>query len=142
MRDEDTKILVSYCGSLPDGTIFDDNRDSKPLEVKLGANKVPPGIEKALREMETGEERTIVLPPEEAYGYRKPEAIIEMPVFAVPHSDKLEVGQSVIMRSDRADWPACAEVIAIENGVITMDFNHPLADQTLTYWLKVVSEIE
>ncbi|MFA6257204.1 MAG: FKBP-type peptidyl-prolyl cis-trans isomerase [Candidatus Paceibacterota bacterium] len=66
-------VSVNYTGKLVDGTVFDSNVDPKFRHVKafvfpLGAGKVIPGWEEGIVGMKVGEKKTLVIPPEKAYG--------------------------------------------------------------------------
>jgi len=60
--------LVSYKGTLTDGTVFDEN-EQVPMEV----GRVVPGFAEGLQLMKKGSEYTLFIPPELAYGDNAPE---------------------------------------------------------------------
>jgi FKBP-type peptidyl-prolyl cis-trans isomerase len=66
-------VSMNYTGRLEDGTIFDSNVDPKfqhvePFVFTLGAGQVIPGWDKGIVGMKVGEKKTLVIPPEDAYG--------------------------------------------------------------------------
>ncbi|MEK7569482.1 MAG: FKBP-type peptidyl-prolyl cis-trans isomerase [Patescibacteria group bacterium] len=66
-------VSVNYTGKLADGTVFDSNVDPKfghvaPFDFTLGEGRVIPGWEKGILGMKVGEKKTLVIPPEDAYG--------------------------------------------------------------------------
>jgi FKBP-type peptidyl-prolyl cis-trans isomerase 2 len=131
-------LAIYYRGRLSDGTVFDERCEGEALEVMLGAKMVPPGVEKVLREMQKGEERTVLLPPETAFGQIDGEGIIVVPRFAVPRDHELETGMMIEWRSPKAPKPALCCVAEITETTVTLDFNHPLAGAEVEYWLKLV----
>lgn len=66
---EGSTVAVHYSGFLPDGEMFDTSVESdEPFEVELGAQAVIPGFDEGLRGMREGGRRTLVIPPQLAYG--------------------------------------------------------------------------
>lgn len=61
-------VSVNYTGMLADGTVFDSNIGKAPLSFTLGAHQVIPGFENGILGMQIGEQKTLVIPPEKAYG--------------------------------------------------------------------------
>ena len=131
------KVLVHYRGTLDDGQAFDSSEDREPLEVVLGKGDVIPGFEKALIGMEPGDEKTVVLGPEEAYGTYDDGLVIEGPRNSFPDGS-LTPGQSytVHLHDGRE---AVGRVVRVGPQTVVLDFNHPLAGKRLTFALRVVS---
>lgn len=66
---------VDYKGYLVDGTVFDGSRGClegghEPLDFTTGAGQMIPGFDTMVQDMQRGEKRTFVLPPDQAYGER------------------------------------------------------------------------
>jgi FKBP-type peptidyl-prolyl cis-trans isomerase len=66
-------VSMNYTGRLQNGTVFDSNVDPKfkhvePFTFTLGAGQVIPGWDKGIVGMKVGEKKTLVIPPEDAYG--------------------------------------------------------------------------
>ena len=66
-------VAMNYTGRLQDGTVFDSNVDPKfqhvePFVFTLGAGQVIAGWDEGIVGMKVGEKKTLVIPPEKAYG--------------------------------------------------------------------------
>ena len=62
-------VIVHYSGFLSDGTKFDSSHDrGQPFNFILGENRVIKGWEEGLLNMKKGAKRTLIIPPELAYG--------------------------------------------------------------------------
>ena len=125
-------VSVHYHGTLDDGSVFDSSLERDPLRFTVGEGLVIDGFDDAVRGLAVGESVTVRLEPEEAYGERNPELLIELPIESAP--DDVEVG-ALLTASNGAQ----ARVIALTDATITIDANHPLAGQALTFEIELVS---
>ena len=62
------QVKVHYTGTLEDGTVFDSSENKEPLEFTAGAGQMIKGFDQGIIGMEPGQEKTIKIPPEDAYG--------------------------------------------------------------------------
>ena len=106
MSNEGKKVKTHYKGTLDDGTQFDSSYDrGEPLEFTCMAGQMIPGFDKAVRDMEVGETKTVRLEPAEAYGEHNPALVQKMPRSNVPNADQLPIGQTIYLRSSpHASW--------------------------------------
>lgn len=133
------KVRVHYTGTLEDGTQFDSSEGRDPLEFVVGAGHVIPGFDNAVTGLETGERGTVTIPAEEAYGPRYDEAVQQVPLEAFP--DEPQPGWIVEMEDPQGQRLA-ATVLGIEDGMVSLDFNHPLAGEALTFEIELVEVLE
>ncbi len=131
------KVAVHYRGTLDNGEEFDSSAERDPLEFVVGQGDMIPGFEKAVIGMEPGQEKTVTLDPEAAYGRYEDDLVIEGPRNSFPDGE-LKVGQSYTVHL-RDGQEAEGRVVRIQGDTVAMDFNHPLAGKRLTFHLRVVS---
>src|ERR1035441_4637756 len=83
-------VKVHYKGKLNSGEQFDSSEGREPLEFTVGAGQMISGFDAAIPGMIVGEKKTITIPPQDAYGVKNEEAIIEFPISNIPGGMKLE----------------------------------------------------
>ncbi|MCC4770906.1 peptidylprolyl isomerase [Methanosarcina sp. DH2] len=139
-------ISVNYVGKLEDGTVFDTSekeaaseagiynemRDYEPLTFTVGAGQMIKGFDEGVVGMKVGEEKTIEIPPEEAYGEYMEEYARELPRDAVNFVP--EVGMQLATETGLK-----GTVTEVGEESFIVDFNHELAGKTLIFKVKVVS---
>ena len=132
-------VTVHYCGTLSDGTQFDSSEGREPLLFTLGAGDVIPGFEQAVLGLEPGDKAKTVISPDEAYGPRFEEAIQEVPVDAFGEAAP-DLGAVITVIADDGSRMA-ARVVGVSEDmtIVTVDFNHPLAGEELTFEIELVS---
>ena len=84
-------LTMKYKGSLLDGTVFDDSDMHEPLSFVAGAGQLIPGFDQQAAQMAVGEKRTIVIPPELAYGSRGAGGVIPPDAYLIFELELLSV---------------------------------------------------
>ncbi|MGI5991697.1 MAG: FKBP-type peptidyl-prolyl cis-trans isomerase [Methanosarcina sp.] len=139
-------ISVDYVGKLEDGTLFDTSvkeaaieagiynqrRDYNPLTFTVGAGQMIKGFDEGVVGMRVGEERTLTIPPEEAYGEYREELAREIPVNAVDFTP--DVGMKLI-----TDSGLTGTITEVSENNFVVNFNHELAGKTLIFLVRIVS---
>ena len=129
-------VAVHYVGSLDDGSQFDSSRErDEPLEFTVGSGQVILGFDDAVLGLSVGDVNTVTIAPDQAYGEVDPEAIIDFPIDDVPEEFRVE-GMQVVVGNGIP-----ATVIAVTADTVTIDANHPLAGQALTFEVEIVEII-
>ncbi len=131
------KVKVHYTGKLTTGDQFDSSAGRSPLEFTVGAGQMIPGFDAAIPGMNVGEKKTINISPENAYGEKKEEAIIEFPKTNIPADMKLEPGMKLQLRNE-AGHPFPVVVTDIKDEVVVLDANHELAGKELVFDIELV----
>jgi len=137
------KVKVEYTGSFDDGEVFDtsthkgeDGKEhSHPLEFEAGKGMVIKGFDNAVIGMKVGEEKTIKIKKEEAYGEIRKELVQKVPVSQMPEGVK----KGMILGLTTPDGQQIpARITEIDKEVATVDLNHPLAGRDLNFKIKIV----
>jgi FKBP-type peptidyl-prolyl cis-trans isomerase 2 len=130
-------VKVHYTGKLPDATVFDSSRQGDPLEFTIGAGEVIPGFEQAVVGMQAGESRSTTIPSDMAYGDYDEDMILEVDRAQLPAEVAPAVGQQYQLVNPDGD-AMIVTVTGISDGSVTLDANHPLAGQDLTFEIELV----
>lgn len=132
------KVSVHYVGTFDDGSEFDSSiRRGKPIEFTVGSRTMLPAFEKAVADMEPGEEKTVRIPAEQAYGVYDGSLVEKVPVAAMPDADKLPVGSYVILSTNIGT--VRVKVAKVEDGYVHLDHNHELAGKDLTFQIHLIT---
>jgi len=132
------RVSVHYTGRLEDGTVFDSSRDREPLTFEVGAGQVIPGFEEAVVGLDVGGSTTQSIEPEQAYGERNPNMVVEVPRHQISGGTEPAVGQQLQVHL-QGGQTIPAIITEVTDETVTIDANHPLAGQTLIFDIEVVS---
>jgi peptidylprolyl isomerase len=130
-------VHVHLTGRLADGRVFATSENRAPLELILGEGRVLPGIDRAVVGMQTGTSKSVTIPAQEAYGGHHKELVRDLARDQIGNlvpevGDELELrqpdGETVIVR-----------VISVSETSVTIDGNHRLAGEDLTFDIELVS---
>lgn len=129
-------VKVHYTGKLDTGVPFDTSIGSEPLEFVIGSGKLIPGFEEAVIGMTPGESKTVKLPPEKAYGRHREDKVITVNKKDLPENVKPELGMDLeICAPSGQAIPVI--VTDMDENTVTLDANHPLSEQTLTFDIQL-----
>ena len=126
-------VRIRYTTKTEEGAVYETSGSRKPLRFIAGSDAVVRGVSQAVIGMSVGETKTVTLPPELAFGIRKPE--LERRVSRVSMPDVDEGDQlSAYFEDQKVDvW-----IQRLEGGKVVVDANHPLAGETLVYEIELV----
>lgn len=131
-------VRIHYTGTLPDGTEFDSSKGREPLEFEVGSGQIIPGLDAELPGMSVGEEKTVTVPCEQAYGPVNPEMRQAVPREGIPEDIPLDLGTQLQMRTpDGQAMPVT--VVEVTETEVTLDANHPLAGRDLVFQIELVA---
>jgi len=151
ITDGDT-VTLEYTGRLDDGTVFDTSRretaeetgiieeqpgrEYDPLTVEVGEGNVIEGLENALQGLEEGDDPTVAIPPEAAYGYRDEDDVKEISTaeFSEMVGDQ-DAQEGAFIQTQIG----LGEIVHIGDEVVRIDYNHQLAGETLEFDIEILS---
>jgi len=134
-------VKVHYRGKLHDVSVFDATFDREPLQFTIGGGQIIPGLEEAVVGMNPGDSKTTELPVEKGFGPHREDLVVVVPKSKLADLDlEPKVGELVsIHKSDGP--PMDATVAEVTESEVTVDFNHPLAGEDLSFDIKLVDII-
>jgi peptidylprolyl isomerase len=130
-------VSIHYTGRLADGTVFDSSQGRDPLSFEVGSGKIIPGLDAAIPGMTEGDKKTVSVEPAEAYGDVDPDAKQAVPRETIPDEIELEIGMPLQMQTQEGHVMAVT-VDDMNDELVVLDTNHPLAGETLEFDIEVV----
>jgi FKBP-type peptidyl-prolyl cis-trans isomerase SlyD len=119
-----------------EGELVEEAPSDAPMTVLLGYGDAAPALERALSGLSAGDERDVILDPDDAFGRRDPDAVIEVDRAEFPAD--LEPGDELTADSD-GGGAVTLKVLEILDDIVVLDTNHPLAGQRVRLKLSVES---
>jgi FKBP-type peptidyl-prolyl cis-trans isomerase SlyD len=135
--DDDVVVSLEYILKLDDGEEVDRSDSGSPLQFVQGHGQVISGLEDALYGMVIGEVRDVVVEPEDGYGHYDSENVVAVSRESFPDELELEEGMQIYVRDSETGTSHEATVSEVLEETVVLDFNHPLAGETLHFRVKV-----
>jgi len=129
-------VKVHYTGKLNDGTVFDTSTDREPLEFTIGNGQLIQDFEQAVIGMNPGESKTFQISSENAYGPHRDDMLIVVDRSQFPENLEPKIDQQLQIRNQNGE-SSVATVVDISGTSVTLDANHPLAGQDLTFEIQL-----
>ena len=137
---ENDSVTIVYDGLLPTGEKFDSSEDTGPLQFQLGTGSVLPAFEQAVLGMTAKETKAITVAAKDAYGLKNEDLIMTVSRQGLgdqPIAPGMILGLN--MEQDGQQHKVPATVLSVDAQTVTVDFNHPLAGQDITYRITLLS---
>lgn len=142
VKDGDT-VKVHYTGTLTeDGTEFDSSEGREPLEFTLGEGQLIPGFEQAVIGLEEGDETTVDIESGDAYGQRREDLELEVAKSDLPDNIEPKVGMQLQMQQQENGQAIPVQITAVEDELVKLDANHPLAGKDLTFDIELLEIVD
>lgn len=149
---EADKVTINFIGKLEDGTVIDTTfadpdedscnddeccHEHGPMELTVGEGDFYLPVEAALIGMQVGEKKSVVISPDDAFGDYNPENVftIKRSEFADDITPEVGLGLEVTGEDDELYM---VTIVKVTDDEISLDTNHPLAGEELTYEVELV----
>ena len=131
-------VRVHYKGTLTDGQEFDNSHNrGQTLDFIVGSESLLKAFNDGVVGMTEGEIKSFTIKAADAYGEYNPDAMQLAPRAAFPEDFELAVGLQV-QGTNPMGQSFLAKVAALEDDEVTLDVNHPLAGEDLTFEVELV----
>lgn len=130
-------VSIHYTLTNQAGEVLDSSQGQEPLAYLHGAGNIIPGLENALQGCTAGEKLDVTVAPEQAYGPQREELVQKVDHDNFQGIENVEVGMQFMAQAPWGEQPVT--VLAVEDDGITLDGNHPLAGETLTFAVEVMN---
>jgi FKBP-type peptidyl-prolyl cis-trans isomerase SlyD len=132
---DNSVVSLDYVLTLDSGEEVDRSESGDPLVFLFGAGRIITGLEQALEGKETGFSGRIVVEPEEGYGTHREELLRTVPRHMFP--EKVDLAPGTAFEAEGPHGAMRFIVRSVEDELVTVDLNHPLAGQRLTFEVTV-----
>jgi FKBP-type peptidyl-prolyl cis-trans isomerase SlyD len=131
-------VSMEYTLRLADGEVLDTSEGGEPLQFLQGSGAIISGLERELYAMRVGETKSVTVSPADGYGELDEEAFQEVEKSFFPADFELIEGAPVSVQ-DQEGQVYEAHVSEVMQDTVLLDFNHPLAGQTLNFDVRVAA---
>ena len=130
-------VTLEYEMLLDSGEELDSSAVNGPLQIRVGEWRALPGLGQKLIGLQPGEERLLRLAGSEAFGDWDPAEVLTLHDPGLADAATLEDGMSLRIETGRGESAVC-RVYRVSDECVALDFNHPLAGQPLTFFIRVL----
>ncbi len=133
-----SRLLVQLELTLADGSVAESTRSAnKPALLTLGDESLSPALEGQLLGLSVGSQHKFTLAAEDAFGPSNPNLIQYFSRQAFREAGDPEIGTIMLFGAvDGSETPGI--VRAVTGDSVTVDFNHPLAGQDITFDVEIL----
>lgn len=134
----DSSIIVHITMKLSDGSAADSTKvNNKPAKIVMGDASVSPAFEAQLIGLNEGESKEFTLQAKDAFGESNPDNIHYMDISKFSADAPAKVGNIItFMQPGNVELPGM--ITEVSGSSVTVDFNHPLAGQAVTFVIDIV----
>lgn len=130
-------VTMHHRLGLTDGTVLEDSFEQEPVTFHLGTGELAEGLELALLDLQEGDEQTLDIGPDLAFGYAD-----ETSVHSIKRSEfaaDCELQPGLILEFSMPNGESLpGTILEFDHNMVKVDFNHPLAGQTVRFAVKII----
>jgi len=125
-------VVIDYAVRTSKGTLVGDTTETGPQEIKLGDGAIFPQVEEKIADMKVGDQETVSIECNNAFGPRREEMVIDIPRQNLPPEAEPQPGMT--LQAQQADGSAVTlYIVAVSDDSVKADGNHPLAGEDLAF---------
>ncbi len=137
VKDENRIVQTTNEEKAKEAGIYSPDQVYEPRLVIVGETKLLEPVEEAILKADEGQELTIEVPPEKAFGERDPRKIKTVSIREFQRIGRIPRPGDIVEYEGQQ-----ARVIDVSSGRVILDFNHPLAGKTLIVQLRIVKKLD
>jgi len=136
----ESTVTLHLSLTLEDGTVAESTFADEPLTVTMGDGSLAEGLELGLYGLRPGDTQRLELYPEQAFGVRDPGKVHQLPRADFDAQLVLEPG-SIIGFDTPGGEELSGTVIALDDAMVEVDFNHPLAGRIVIFEVEIIEVV-
>ena len=136
--ERDSLVTLFYRIGLTNDQVLEDNFDEEPITVQLGCGEMAEGLELSLIGLQEGDEQTIDIGPDLAFGFVDETLYRVIPRLEFDPDMELEPGLIIEFATNEGETLP-GTILQFNETEVHIDLNHPLAGQTVRYSVKIVA---
>jgi FKBP-type peptidyl-prolyl cis-trans isomerase SlyD len=132
---KDKVVTAKYVLKSVEGQVLDASSDDQPMTYLHGSGEILKGLETVLEGKVAGDQCSITLKADDAYGQPTEDLVqvVEKEMFS--DMDDLAVG--TVFHAETEEGVLEYEVVKIDGEKVTIDGNHPLAGEDLSFEIEI-----
>lgn len=133
-----SEVVFHFSIKLADGSAADSTKvHDKPAKLVMGDGSLTDNFEKCLLGLEQGQSKSFELEAEDAFGQPNPDNIYHVDRSKFSADAPAQVGAIIAFtQPDGTELPGVVREVVGDS--VTIDFNHPLAGQKLTFEVDIL----
>ena len=129
-------VIIDYVLKRGDGAEIGNTGQTGPQEITLGSGQIFPQIEEALTGMAVGDEKSVAIESDSAFGPRREELVLDIPRANLPPEPTPQPGMALQAQSPDGQ-PMTLYILEVGEEQVKVDGNHPLAGEDVTFDLTL-----